>query len=91
MLESADPQVDFLRGRTRPATTLIVRFIDEQVGDRYDDGLRWGVESICNQLTELRCKIAPATYYEHRSRTPTVREVRDAEVKPKVAKVHADN
>ena len=64
----------FLRGRTRPATALIVAFIDEHVGQRHEDadgrGLRWGVESICEQLTELGCKIAPATYYEHRSRTP---------------------
>lgn len=30
----------------------------------------------------MGCKIAPATYYEHRSHTPTAREVRDAELKP---------
>ena len=67
--------VGFLRGRTRPATALIVAFIDEHVGERHEDadgqGLRWGVESICEQLTELGCKIAPATYYEHRSRRPS--------------------
>ena len=68
-----------------------MRFIDTHVGERHDEGLRWGVESICDQLTELGAKIAPATYYEHRSRKPTAREVRDEELKPKVVKVHAEN
>ena len=66
-----------------------MRFIDEHVGQRHDEGLRWGVESICVQLTELGAKIAPATYYEHRSRTPSTRQVRDAELKPLVAQAHA--
>jgi len=85
------PQADF----HRPATALIVAFIDEHVGDRQVDadgpGLRWGVESICEQLTAMGCKIAPATYYEHRSRTPTARELRDAELKPRIAAAHASN
>jgi putative transposase len=68
-----------------------VAFIDTHVGERHDEGLRWGVESICDQLTELGCKIAPATYYEHRSHKPATREVRGEELKPKIAKVHADN
>ena len=70
-------------------------FIDEHVGERRDDadgqGLRWGVESICEQLTELGAKIAPATYYEHRSRRLSAREVRDAELKPKILAAHAAN
>jgi putative transposase len=70
---------------------LIVRYIDEHVGVRDGDGLRWGVESICVQLTKLGCKIAPSTYYEHRGRRPTAREQRDAELKPAIAHVHADN
>lgn len=65
-------------------------FIDEHVGD-HGDGLRWGVESICTQLTELGAKIAPATYYEHRARRPSTRQVRDEELKTEVARVHADN
>jgi putative transposase len=68
-----------------------VAFIDEHVGGRDGDGLRWGVESICTQLTELGCKIAPATYYEHRARRPTALEARDEELKPKIAAVHAAN
>ena len=70
---------------------MIARYIDEHVGVRYDDGLRWGVESICDQLTKLGAKIAPATYYEHRSRRPSVREQRDEELKPRIAAVHASN
>lgn len=70
-------------------------YIDEHVGvratDHDGDGLRWGVESICDQLTELGCKIAPATYYEHRGRKSTVREQRDEELKPRIAAVHAAN
>ncbi|OIQ86492.1 integrase core domain protein [mine drainage metagenome] len=70
---------------------MIVEFIDEHVGERDGEGLRWGVESICAQLTELGAKIAPATYYEHRTRRPTARAVRDEQLKPQVARVHAEN
>jgi putative transposase len=76
---------------TNRPTALIVRYIDEHVGVRDGDGLRWGVESICDQLTELGCKIAPATYYERRARKPTAREERDEELKPRIAAVHAAN
>jgi putative transposase len=68
-----------------------VRYIDEHVGVRDGDGLRWGVESICDQLTELGAKIAPATYYEHRGRKPTSREQRDEQLKARIAVVHASN
>ncbi len=72
-----------------------MRYIDEHVGARDGgadgQGLRWGVESICDQLTELGANIAPATYYGHRARKPTAREVRDEELKPKIAAVHAAN
>ena len=70
---------------------MIVGYIDSVAGRREEGGLRWGVESICVQLTELGAKIAPATYYEHRGRRPTSREVTDAELKPKIAAVHAAN
>jgi transposase-like protein len=49
----------FLRGRARPATALITRFIADHQGHRDSpDGLRWGVERICRQLTELGVPIA---------------------------------
>jgi len=42
---------------------LITRFIADHQGHRDGaDGLRWGVESICTQLTELGVPIAPSTY-----------------------------
>ena len=81
----------FLRGRTRPATALIVAYIDSVAGNRDRNGLRWGVESICAQLTELGARIAPSTYYEHRDRPPTAREVRDADLKPKIARAYIQN
>ena len=54
-------------------------------------GLRWGVESICEQLTELGAKIAlrPTTSTDH-ARRPR-QQLRDAELKPRVAAVHAAN
>ena len=39
----------------------------------------------------MGCKIAPASYYEHRSRTPSTREMRDEELKPKITAAHAAN
>lgn len=70
-------------------------FIDEHVGHRHEDadgqGLRWGVESICEQLTAMGCKIAPATYYEHRGRAPSKQQVRDEWLKPKIVAAHAAN
>jgi putative transposase len=70
---------------------LIVQYIDSVAGHHGEGSLRWGVESICAQLTELGAKIAPATYYEHRGRRPTARQIADAELKPKIVAVHAGN
>nr|WP_280186710.1 MULTISPECIES: IS3 family transposase [Nocardia] len=82
---------NFLRGRTGPATALIVRYISEHQGHRVDGGLRWGVESICATLTELGVRIAPSTYYAHRDRTPTVQEARDEELCVHIQRVHTEN
>jgi putative transposase len=72
-----------------------VAFIDQHVGHRHEDadgpGLAWGVESICEQLTAMGCKIAPASYYEHRGRTATARELRDEALKSKIVAAHAAN
>ena len=46
---------------------------------------------ICDQLSGLGAKIAPATYDEHRSCKPTDPEMRDEELKPRIAAVHASN
>ncbi len=42
-------------------------------------------------LSELGVKIAPSTYYEHRERTPSKRDVRDEELKVEIQRVHAEN
>ncbi|WP_425005033.1 IS3 family transposase [Mycolicibacterium sp. S3B2] len=82
----------FLRGRAGPATPLICRFIAEHQGRREGpDGLRWGVQSICDELVGLGVQIAPSTYYEHLDREPTRREVRDDELKAHINRVHGAN
>jgi putative transposase len=53
--------------------------------------LRWGVESICTQLTELGVPIAPSTYYDQLNREPSRRQVRDEDLKAQIARVHAAN
>jgi putative transposase len=47
---------------------------------------RFGVEPICRHLP-----IAPSTYYDARSRPPSARRLRDEQLKPEIARVHADN
>jgi putative transposase len=37
------------------------------------------------------CKIAPATYYEHRDRAPSKRALRDEALKTRISTAHADN
>ncbi|MDT7739904.1 MAG: putative transposase, partial [Mycobacterium sp.] len=76
----------------RPATALITRFIADHQGRRDGpDGLRWGVESICTQLTELGVPIAPSTYYDQVNREPSRREVRDEALKPEIVRIHTAN
>jgi len=47
---------------------------------------RFGVEPICQVLA-----VVPSTYYAARSRPPSARAVRDAELKPEIRRVHAGN
>jgi putative transposase len=47
---------------------------------------RWGVEPICRVL-----QVAPATYYAARSRPPSARALRDAELKREIHRVWKDN
>jgi putative transposase len=47
---------------------------------------RWGVEPICRAL-----QFAPATYYAARCRPPSLRRIRDEELKVEIARVHRDN
>ena len=55
---------------------------------RYIDEHRdtFGVEPICRVLA-----IAPSSYYAARSRPPSARAVRDAELKPEIERVHQGN
>ncbi len=65
-------------------------FVDE-CKDRADGGLRWGVESICRVLSEHHLAIAPATYYAAKNRPPSLRTLRDGEVKTVLAELHEQN
>jgi len=46
----------------------------------------YGVEPICALLP-----IVPSTYYDARKRPPSARALRDAELKPEIARIHAEN
>jgi putative transposase len=75
---------------------VITRFIADYQGrrDAGSDGLhglRWGVESICTQLSELGVPIAPSTFYEHVDRAPSRRQMRDETLKAQIARVHDAN
>ena len=74
--------VGFLRGRTGPATPIVVEFISAHQGHRVGaDGLKWGVESMCAVLAEYGVAIAPSTYYAHRARTgPATADLADARI-----------
>ena len=61
-------------------------FIDTHRDRRSDGGLLWGVEPICKVL-----QFAPQTYYAAKSRPPSVRAIRDAELKPEIMRVYESN
>jgi len=64
-----------------------VEFIDQHKDKREPGGLRWGVEPICAVLCQHGIKIAPSTFYEWRSKTPTSRQLRDATLKVAIRRV----
>lgn len=57
----------------------MIAYIDKHRGE-------YGVEPICSVL-----QFAPRTYYAAKARPPSVRAVRDAELKPAISRVHHDN
>ena len=67
-----------------------MRFIDQHAA-RASAGRRWGVASICAQLTELGAAIAPSTYYAARAAAPTAAQRRDQALAVQIARVHAEN
>jgi len=61
-----------------------VRFIDEHKDV-------FGVEPICRVLTGHGAPIAPSTYYAAKSRPPSARAVRDAQLKTEITRVWKEN
>jgi putative transposase len=61
-----------------------VRFIDEHKDV-------FGVEPICRVLTQHGAPIAPSTYYAAKTRPPSARVVRDAQLKTQIMRVWKDN
>ena len=51
---------------------------------------RFGVEPVCEVLTEHGVKIAPRTYRAYKSRPPSARAVRDQVVLARIEQIHAD-
>lgn len=60
---------------------MVVVFIDD-----HKDA--FGVEPICRVLSQHGVKIAPSTYYAAKTRRPSKREVRDAQVLAHIVRVH---
>ncbi len=63
----------------------MIRFIAEHKDHQVPDpaggaGLRWGVEPMCAVLSEHGVPISASTYYEWIAKTPTRRQLRDAEL-----------
>lgn len=69
---------------------MIAAYIDGHK-DRVVEGRRLGVEPICEVLAKAGTEIAPSTYYAAKSRPPSARSVRDAELVPLIVKAHEDN
>jgi putative transposase len=62
---------------------VVVEFIDAHKA-------RFGVEPVCRVLTQHAVKIAPSSYYAARSRRPSPRALRDAELLVEIGRVHSD-
>lgn len=59
--------------------------------DRVVEGKPLGVEPVIEVLRSAGVEIAPSSYYAAKSRPPSARTIRDAELVPVIAKVHRDN
>ena len=68
---------------------VVVDYIDTH-RDRIVEGRQLGVEPICAVLREAGVQIAPSTYYAAKNRTPSARELRDAELTKEITRVHTD-
>ncbi|MDP7707411.1 IS3 family transposase [Mycobacterium sp. TY815] len=74
----------FFRGGARPPTQEIVDFIDAHREE-------FGVEPICTVLRSAGVSMAPSTYYDTKTRAPSARAQRDAELGPVLVKLWEDN
>jgi putative transposase len=63
---------------------VLVDYIDQHRG-------RFGVEPICTVLREAGVQIAPSTYYAAKTRPPSARAVRDAELGVDIRTAHKAN
>jgi putative transposase len=70
---------------------VIVDFIREFRDHRDPGGLRWGIEPICQVLTEHGVPIAPSTYDEWRDKLPTARQARDERLRTEIMRVFKEN
>ena len=57
--------------------------------DRYR--AEFGVEPICRVLTEAGARIAPSSYYAAKTRAPSARAVRDAQLQIEILRVYVEN
>jgi putative transposase len=69
---------------------VVVDYIDAH-RNRIVEGRKLGVEPIIDVLSEAGIEIAPSTYYAAKTRPPSARAVRDAELVRLIRKVHTDN
>jgi putative transposase len=77
-------------GGARPPTQEVVPFID---ANRHEvvDGKELGVEAICSTLRKARLQVAGSTYYAAKTRAPSARARRDAELRPALRRLWEDN
>lgn len=69
---------------------MVVDYIDTH-RDRLVEGTKLGVEPICEVLRDAGVQIAPSTYYAAKTRPPSARAVRDAELVEEIAACHRAN
>ena len=69
---------------------MIVDYIDAH-RDRIVEGKKLGVEPICQALREAGVQIAPSSYYATKTREPSARSVRDAELVEDIKVAHKAN
>jgi putative transposase len=75
---------EFLRCGARAPTQEIVEFIDAHRDE-------FGVEPICTVLCAAGVSVAPSSYYDAKTRSPSARAPRDAVLGPVLRQLWADN